>query len=250
MMSGLIFLACIILVVPSTYQESLGGLVELDEVSFNKLVPKFDATVVKFDVAYPYGDKHDTYVALSKESKDVDNLLFAQVGVKDYGEKDNEAFAKKYGADKNNFPVVKLFLKDKSKPITFDDSEEFTIDRLRQFVREQSGIYLSLPGCIRSLDLLAIKFKNSDTDKRKSIAKETEKVLENLSKEVAGNGKIYKTIMEKILEKGDDFIQTEITRVNKLLAGKISNEKKNELSQRINILKSFLLPLKNYKEEL
>lgn len=67
---------------------------------------------------------------------------------------------------------------------------------------------------------------------------------------MAGNGKIYKTIMEKILEKGDDFIQTEITRVNKLLAGKISNEKKNELSQRINILKSFLLPLKNYKEEL
>ncbi|XP_045453862.1 endoplasmic reticulum resident protein 29 [Melitaea cinxia] len=251
-MKRLIAFVCVILAVPSTYlaSTSISGSVELDEYTFDKVISKFAASVVKFDVAFPYGDKHDAFVALAKESKDIDDLLFAEVGVKDYGDRDNEALALKYGASKENFPNVKLFLKGKSEPIAFDDTKGFTTESLRRFIRDKSEIYLSLPGCIKDLDLLAIKFKDSDVENRKHILKEAENVLEKLKSKDSGTGKIYITLMKKVLEKGDDFIGSEVARVKKILDDKISDKKRHELNVRLNILQSFTFNNKTVKEEL
>ncbi|KAG6449740.1 hypothetical protein O3G_MSEX006225 [Manduca sexta] len=249
-----LFILCVIFTTPSAHTASAAsGSVELDEISFNKIIKKFDAALVKFDVAFPYGDKHEAFVALAKDSKDVDELLIAEVGVKDYGEKDNEALAKKYGASKDNFPVVKLFVKGKSEPIPFDDSQGFNSDELRRFVRVNTGIYLSLPGCVRELDSLATKFMKAKDDERKSVLKDTVAAAEKLGSKDASSGKIYKTIMEKIIEKGDEFVKTEYERVKKLLNGKVSDEKKKLLLIRINILQSFQLfdkQVKPTKQEL
>nr|XP_021189438.2 protein windbeutel [Helicoverpa armigera] len=231
----------IVLIIPLAYQATTTtGSVELDEFSFDKITKKFEASLIKFDVAFPYGDKHEAFVALAKDAKDVDDLLIAEVGVKDYGEKDNEALAKKYGASKDNFPVVKLFVKGKSEPIPFDDAKGFNSDELRRFVRENTGIYLSLPGCVKELDKLAIQFMKSKKDDRKKVLKKAEDYVKNMDKE-SSSGKIYKTIMEKILEKGDEFVQFENERVKKLLSEKVSNEKKKQLGVRINILQTFQL---------
>lgn len=178
---------CVICVIPFAHQStttSPSGSVNLDELSFSKVTNKFKASLVKFDVAYPYGDKHDAFVAVAKDARDVDDLLLAEIGVKDYGEKENEALAKKYGATKDNFPIVKLFLKGKSEPLTFDDSKGFTSDQLRRFVRENTGIYLSLPGCVRELDILAIKFMKSTKDSKEKILKEVEDVVAKLGEKV------------------------------------------------------------------
>jgi endoplasmic reticulum protein 29 len=183
-MQLLVFL-CIALFVPYTYQATTSsGSVELDELSFDKITSKFEASLVKFDVAFPYGDKHDTFVALAKDAKDVEDLLVAEVGVKDYGEKDNEELAKKYGATKDNFPVVKLFIKGKKEPIPFDDSKGFTSDELRRFVRENTGIYLSLPGCIKELDKLAVKFMKTKPENRKKLLKDAQETLKTLKDKV------------------------------------------------------------------
>lgn len=69
----------------------------------------------------------------------------------------------------------------------------------------------------------------------------------------AASGKIYKTIMEKILEKGDSFVKSETERVKKLQSGKVSDEKKKELGRRLNILQAFQLfdnKGRNAKEDL
>lgn len=58
-----------------------------------QILPKFQSTLVKFDVAYPYGPKHDEYVKFAESVANVDSLLIAEVGVKDYGEKDNADLA-------------------------------------------------------------------------------------------------------------------------------------------------------------
>ncbi|XP_028169006.1 protein windbeutel [Ostrinia nubilalis] len=238
----LLYFLCLLSSIPFTYQATTtSGSVELDEFSFDKITGKFEASLIKFDVAFPYGDKHDAFVALAKDAKDVDDLLVGEVGVKDYGEKENEELARKYGATKENFPIVKLFIKGKSEPIQFDDSKGFSTDALRRFVRENTGLYLSLPGCVKELDKLAIKFMKTKGDDRKKILKETENAQKNLSTKEAPSGKIYKTIMEKILEKGDDFIKTETERVKKLQSGKVSDEKKKELGIRLNILQTFQL---------
>lgn len=48
---------------------------------------------MKFDVSYPYGEKHDAFTKLGSAYQYVDELLVAEVPVKDYGDKDNEDLA-------------------------------------------------------------------------------------------------------------------------------------------------------------
>jgi len=45
--------------------------------------------------------------------------------------------------------------------------------------------------------------------------------------------------MNLINEKGEDFINTELERLQNIQKGKITPEKKNEIQARINILSSF-----------
>lgn len=71
------------------------GCVNLDEHNFDKVLSRFKVTVVKFDVIYPYGEKHNAYAALAEELAHNEDLLFAQIGVKDYGDRENEALAKR-----------------------------------------------------------------------------------------------------------------------------------------------------------
>lgn len=33
----------------------------MDELTFEKLLKRFQVTIVKFDIAYPYGDQHEAY---------------------------------------------------------------------------------------------------------------------------------------------------------------------------------------------
>lgn len=63
---------------------------------------------------------------------------------------------------------------------------------------------------------------------------------ETLPEEQREAAKIYVKTMEKILEKGDVFVQTEETRVQGLLyRGKLSDQKKRSMEERRNILQSF-----------
>lgn len=64
---------------------SCKGCVELDSLTFDKIISKFDYSVVKFDISYPYGEKHEQFEEFSKAAAEVSNLLVAVVGVKDYG---------------------------------------------------------------------------------------------------------------------------------------------------------------------
>jgi endoplasmic reticulum protein 29 len=45
--------------------------------------------------------------------------------------------------------------------------------------------------------------------------------------------------MRKVVDKGDEFVSTEMTRVQNLLQGKITKDKKEEMQYRVNILQSF-----------
>lgn len=60
-----------------------------------QVLSKFQSTLVKFDVAYPYGPKHDEFVKFAESVHNIDSLLVAEVGIKDYGDKDNEDLAKR-----------------------------------------------------------------------------------------------------------------------------------------------------------
>lgn len=127
------------------------------------------------------------------------------------------------------------------KNLYFRFDDEFTADNLKSFVRQKSGIYLPRPGCLEEFDNLADKLMaSSDTGDKGKIVVEAEKIKSQLSEEKAKKADLYIKIMHKVVSEGEGFINKETDRVKKLLNDKVSETKKKQLEQRINILKSFL----------
>lgn len=65
---------------------SCKGCVELDSLTFDKMLDKFAYSFIKFDISYPYGPKHDEFEQFAKDAATQQDLLVGVVGVKDYGE--------------------------------------------------------------------------------------------------------------------------------------------------------------------
>lgn len=222
------------------YSLACKGCLSLDEYNFDKIVSRFQAVLVKFDVAYPYGEKHDTFAKLAEEIASNKDIMLAQVGVKDYGDKENEELAKKYGINsKDDFPAVLLFVDGQEEPIPFSNDDEFTTDNLRNLIRDNTDIYIGLPGCLEEYDKLAIKF--ASTGNKEPLLKESEGLLNNLKDEgEKSTAQIYVKFMKKIIENGLSFVSQEVKRLNKILKdGKVNEKKKKDLYHRVNILHSF-----------
>lgn len=102
------------------------GSVEIDELSFDRVVSKFKTAIVKFDTQFPYGIDHEEWTNFvsqinnkSISDTDTDNILTAIVGIKDFGEFDNKQLGERYGV-KDVFPSIKMFLNgDLTKAIDF-----------------------------------------------------------------------------------------------------------------------------------
>ena len=115
-----------------------------------------------------------------------------------------------------------------------------------KFIR--SGLWLGLPACIEEFDQLVKDFYKAGADetKRAKILQQARdaaaKRSEDKEKERAD---IYVKYIEKIVEKGDAFIDGELLRVEKLSASKVSDKKKEQLRDRASILTSFQLRQKD-----
>ncbi|CAG2164781.1 unnamed protein product [Oppiella nova] len=219
------------------------GAIGLDSLTFDKVVSKFKASLVRFDTAYPYGEKQDEWVKVAADLKATPDLLVADVGIRDYGEKENQDLADRYAIKKDDFPVVKLFLNgDLEKAITFED-KEFKADRIKAFVRAKAGIKILLDSCLEEFDALAAKFtaEKVTKDKQKKVLESAKKAADAVAKEAdKKSANIYVKIMEKALERGVVFYESEKARVQNLLSGKVSDAKKKELLGRLNIIESFI----------
>merc|ERR1711976_44876 len=219
------------------------GCTPLDTLSFDKLLSKFKVSIVKFDVAYPYGDKHEEFGKFSLAAAEVEDLFVGEVGIKDYGDKDNSDLADRFGVKKEDFPVVILFVMDTQRGKVIDQhrfNDEFKADNIKTFIRQKSGIYLPRPGCLEEFDNLADKLMTiTDPGAKGKIIVEAETIKDKLNEDKVKKAEIYIKIMHKVVSEGEVFIAKETERVTKLIDGKISDGKKKQLEQRINILKSF-----------
>ncbi|CAG0883236.1 unnamed protein product [Darwinula stevensoni] len=202
------------------------------------VLSKFKATLLKFDVAYPYGEKHEEFAKVAEAARDIPDLLIAEVNVKDYGDKDNEDLAQRFNVDAKNFPVAKLFIGDQD-PIPYEG--EWKSSELMRFLSTKSGIWMSLPGCLEQFDRLAMQFMSETSeDARRKILREAEDEWDKVkgkTQQVAAE--TYVKIMRKAIEKGDSFVPGEVDRIEKLVKDKINKEKKEEMQNRLNILNSF-----------
>ncbi|RWS05176.1 endoplasmic reticulum resident protein 29-like protein [Dinothrombium tinctorium] len=222
---------------------ALKGSLSLDSITFDKVVPHFKATLVKFDIQYPYGEKHDEYGVVATDLKNTKDLLVAEVGVQDYGDHENQDLADRYGVKKDDFPVVKLFLaNDLQNPLTFPSNEDFKADKIKQFVKRNTGIRILLDKCLQEYDELAEAFMSRDLSKenREKFLKLAQEKAANLKEDEKKSAEVYIKVMQKVIERGDKFVESEQERVKNIIAGKVSDTKKSEMQARLNILQSFL----------
>merc|ERR1719435_379923 len=143
------------------------GCTPLDVLSFDKIISKFRASLVKFDVAYPYGDEHEEFAKVAKDVAEVEDLFVGEVGIKDYADKDNQDLAARFELGKDDYPSAFLFVKNnEGKVESFRFTGKLSAEKLKNFERQKSGISLPLPGCIEEFDLLVDKLLRSSKDEK------------------------------------------------------------------------------------
>ena len=125
---------------------------------------------------------------------------------------------------------------------------DFKVASLKSFIRQKSGVYLPLPGCLEAFDKLADRLMKATTAKdREAIIKEAEEAKTKATGATA-NAEMYVKVMKNVA-KDTDFVPKEIARVRKLLKGKLTPVKKAELGEKINVLRSFLRDGEKVDEE-
>lgn len=112
---------------------------------------------------------------------------------------------------------------------------------MQRFVSSSSGLWIGLPGCLEAFDSLAKRFVGtSSSSDRKEILRQSEDEWDKVSlASERKSAEVYVKVMRKMLEKGDSFLQSEVSRVETLRKGNLAQEKKDEMDRRLNILMSF-----------
>lgn len=115
------------------------------------------------------------------------------------------------------------------------------MDNIKSFVREHSNLYIGLAGCLEEFDHLAGRFMEAlprGEKKAQEVLQEAQAEEKKFNGE-ENSGKMYIAIMQRVLEKGVDFLSTERERVKSLQGKKLSDGKKQLLEHRLNILAAF-----------
>jgi len=145
----------------------------------------------------------------------------------------------------SGYPTLKWFPKDDKSGQAYDGGR--SIDDFVNFINEKAGTqrtkdggWLPTAGHIPEFDELVTKFKSATGKVRAEIAAEAEKLLPKIEAKSKDLAKFYHVVMKKISEKGESFIESESSRLQRLVdSGSVAKNKFAEFAKRINILKLF-----------
>jgi len=217
--------------------EAAPGAIKLDNTTFDKLITVPGLTVlVKFDKEYAYGDEHDAWKEYAKTvGESAAELLTADVGVAEYGDKDNSDLAERFSIKSDDFPQYRLWKKgmlSTAEPIKFTGDKK--ADEFLRFVQEKAGAWIGLPGQIKALDEIAKEFLS--TDKTADVITKAEAAAAGQTEETA---KYYVKVMQK-LAADKEFLTKENARLKKMMDdGSVKASKKEQFGRRLNVLNSF-----------
>jgi len=143
----------------------------------------------------------------------------------------------------SGFPTIKFFPKNNKAGEEYNGgrSEQDFIDFLNEKCgtnRVAGGGIDDQAGLVADFDALAAKFV-TDPESRASTQEELEKAVEGAPEEDKKAGAYYIKVMKKITEKGDGYVATEIARLEKILSGQMTGDKRDQMFKRKNILNVF-----------
>merc|ERR1719390_533778 len=99
------------------------AILKLDNTTFDRIIDGSKSVMVRFDKEYSYGDEHDAWKNFASKVGDSSaDMLVADVGVSEYGDKDNSDIAERYSIKSEDFPQYRLWIKGTSQsgePVTY-----------------------------------------------------------------------------------------------------------------------------------
>merc|ERR1712106_689485 len=116
------------------------------------------------------------------------DMLVGDVGVSEYGDKDNSDISERFKVGADDFPQFRLWTKGKDstkEPIKFTGGKK--AEEFMKFIQSNAGVWVGLPGQVKELDLLAKEFASAK-DKASVIAKAGKLKLDDKD---ADSGKYY-----------------------------------------------------------
>ncbi|KAG2470554.1 endoplasmic reticulum resident protein 29-like [Polypterus senegalus] len=236
---GVIAVVIAFISLPRTCALHTKGALPLDSITFQKVISNQKFVLVRFDTQYPYGEKHDEFKTLAASSASGPDFVLAEVGISEYGEKENFDLGEKYNVDKDNYPVFLLFSNgDLEHPVPYTGLVK--VDNIQRWLRQQ-GVWIGLAGCLEAFDqLAAAMLTSSNLDDKQAVLARAQAELTQVTGEQRSSAEQYVKIMSRIVEQGDGFPGKETERIGRLLENeKMSPGKKEELQKRLNILSSF-----------
>ena len=206
--------------------------------TFDRIIDGSKTVFARFDKEYSYGDEHDAWKDFAAKVGDSSaDMLVADIGVSEYGDKDNSDLAERYSIKSDDFPQYRLWLKSKgsaTEPEGYKGDKKS--DAFLRFVQEKAGVWIGLPGQVKELDALAKKFSAGNKDK---VLKEAEAAAKKIDAKETDSAKYYVKVMSKAIET-DGFVAKETGRLQKMIDdGSVKASKKEQFGRRLNILSSF-----------
>mmetsp|Transcript_105915 Transcript_105915/g.306341 ORF Transcript_105915/g.306341 Transcript_105915/m.306341 type:complete len:244 (+) Transcript_105915:55-786(+) len=210
------------------------GAWRLDNYTFDKTLQIPDHTfLVKFDKAYPYGEKEDEFKVLCTLAYTVPRFFIAEIPVQEYGDRENDDLRERFKVAHEEFPAYFLFNSQNKQGLRFEGAVK--VDELTLWLR-QNGIKMSSVGTIAELDEIVQNFlQNGFADEHIAAARG----LAESQYAADRKAPMYVKIMEKVKEKGKSYVAAEAARIAKILAGKVTEEKRNELGDKAKVLNVF-----------
>jgi len=222
-------------------KKAVSDVVDLTDTNFDKIVKDSSKDVlVEFYAPWCGHCKHlvPVYEKLATAYSADSNVVIAKIDADKYRD-----IGGRYGV--TGFPTLKWFPKgNKDEPEPYDGPRELNdfvtfINGKTGSKRTAEGKLDATAGRIAALDEYAAKFLGGNKIEQGSWFTKAESLVAGLKGEEAAAGKIYSKIMASILEKGNDFVNSETQRVSKLLQGTVTPAKSDEFTRRKNILSAF-----------
>nr|KJB49809.1 hypothetical protein B456_008G141100 [Gossypium raimondii] len=178
-----------------------------------------------------------TYEKVATAFKSEEDVVIANLDADKYRD-----LAEKYGI--SGFPTLKFFPKGNKAGEDYDGGRD--LDDFVSFINEKCGTsrdakgqLTSTAGILSSLDALVKEFVAASADEKKAVFSKIEEEVEKLKGSTARHGKIYLKAAKSCLEKGADYPNKEIERLQRMLDKSLSPAKADEFTIKKNILSTF-----------
>jgi len=228
---------------PGGSGETALGALKLDSLTFDKVVRSEGwTTLVKFDT-HAHWNRDDEveghFKTLCGQAYEAPNFLVGEVQVQagDDSPESNDDLRKRYQVSSDQFPAYLLFKEGPEKPIVYSGAK--TATSLLTWLRGH-GVKIAAVGTIAEIDAIIAQLSAGSNIEDRHIA-EVQKLGEN---EFKGDKRVdvYVKIMKSIQSKGSQYVASETQRLQKVLQGQLSEEKRGQLGEKLNILSVFHPP--------